>query len=142
MPKQEKSLSFPLRLSHEVDRLFDELIHRPWGIAREMQGWNPSIDLFETLEEFVLEADLPGVKGEDVKVEMEGKELILQGKRSFERSYSDGRVHYQERCCGDFVRRLLLPQAVDKDKIKAEFHDGVLRVFLPKIKQGNKGSKK
>jgi len=63
MPKQDRSVSFPLRLSHEVDRLFDELIHRPWGIGRELQRWNPSIDLYETSEAFILEADLPGVKG-------------------------------------------------------------------------------
>ena len=142
MPTQGKSLSFPLRLSHEVDRLFDELIHRPWGIAREMQGWNPSIDLYETSEAFILEADLPGVKGEDIKVDVEGKELILQGKRSMEESCSDGRIHYQERSCGDFVRRLALSQSVDKNKMKVEFRDGVLRLFLPKIKQGSKGGKR
>lgn len=142
MSRQDRSLSFPLRLSHEVDRLFDELIHRPWGIARELQGWNPSVDLYETSEAFILEADLPGVKGEDVTVEVEGGELILQGKRSMEQSYSDGRIHYQERCWGDFARRLALPESVDKDKIKAEFNNGVLRVVLPKTKPGSKRSKR
>lgn len=138
MPKQDRSVSFPLRLSHEVDRLFDELIHRPWGIGRELQGWNPSIDLYETSEAFILEADLPGVKGEDVKVEVKGRELILQGRRSMEQSYSDETFHYQERCMGDFVRRLVLPETVDRDKIKAEFRDGVLHVVLPKMKQESK----
>src|SRR3972149_4269531 len=93
MPKQDRSVSFPLRLSHEVDRLFDELIHRPWGIDRELQGWNPSIDLYETSEAFILEADLPGVKGEDVKGEVKGRELILQGRRSMEQSYSGEGKH-------------------------------------------------
>lgn len=139
MPKQNKTVSFPLRISQEVERLFDEIIHRPWGVTRELVGWNPSVDLYETAEAFVLEADLPGVKGEDVKVEVEGNDLILQGRRQLERTRSDGKFFFQERCFGDFVRRLLLPEFVDKDPISAEFRDGVLRVTLPKIK--GKGKK-
>ena len=55
-------ISFPMHLSQEVERLFDEMIHRPWGSSREIRGWNPSIDLFETRDSIILEADLPGVK--------------------------------------------------------------------------------
>ncbi len=128
-------ISFPLRLPQELDRLFDEIIHRPWGIAGELREWNPSIDLYETSEAFILEADLPGVNGNDVRVEVEGYNLILYGSRSFKRNHSAGRFYYQERCCGDFVRRMTLPESVDKDKIHAEFSDGVLRVILPKLKR-------
>jgi len=135
MGKEDKFLSFPLRLPQELDRLFDEIIHRPWGFSGELQAWNPSVDLYETAEEFVLEADLPGVKGEDVKVEVEGSEIILQGKRSSERTRSAGRFHYQERQAGTFMRRMKLPEIVDKDKIEAVFSDGVLRVTLPKIQK-------
>lgn len=60
--------SFPIRLPHAIERLFDEMIHRPWGFYRNVHGWNPSVDLYETAEAFILEADLPGVKPEDVKV--------------------------------------------------------------------------
>ncbi|MBI4525674.1 MAG: Hsp20/alpha crystallin family protein [Deltaproteobacteria bacterium] len=138
MSKQDKFLSFPLRLPQELDRLFDQLIHKPWGFSGELQGWNPSIDLYETPDEFVLEADLPGVKGEDVKVEVEGNEIILQGRRSSERKQTVGRVHYQERQAGAFMRRMALPESVDKDKIHADFKDGVLRVILPKTAKKGK----
>lgn len=138
MSKQEKLFSFPLRLPQELDRLFDEIIHRPWGFAGELQEWNPSIDLYETSEAFILEADLPGVKGDEVKVEVVDSKLILRGRRSFERTRSDGRFHYQERCCGEFLRQVTLPEFVDKDKISANFSDGVLRVVLPKLK-GERG---
>ena len=58
------SISCPIRLTQEVERLFDEMIHRPWGLCREMRGWNTSVDLFETRGAFVVEADLPGVGAE------------------------------------------------------------------------------
>jgi hypothetical protein len=48
--KQDDLISFPMRLSHEVERLFDEMIHRPWGFCRDIRGWNPSLDLYETAE--------------------------------------------------------------------------------------------
>jgi HSP20 family molecular chaperone IbpA len=64
--KQNDLISFPMHLSHEVERMFDEMIHRPWGFCREMRGWNPSVDLYETDEAFILEVDLPGVRPEDV----------------------------------------------------------------------------
>ncbi len=133
--KQNDLISFPMHLSREVERLFDEMIHRPWGFCREIRGWNPSVDLYETPEAFVLEADLPGVKAEDVKVEMQDGDLVLQGWRSLEKSHSDGQFHTMERSSGNFTRRMKLPESVDKDGIQAEFHDGVLRVILPKAKE-------
>mgnify|MGYP003579475020 FL=1 len=133
--KSNDLISFPMRVSHEVERLFDEMIHRPWGFCREIRGWNPSIDLYETPEAFVLEADLPGVKEEDVTVNVENDDLVLQGWRSLEKSHSDGRFHTMERSSGHFMRQMKLPESVEKDAIKAEFKDGVLRVMLPKAKR-------
>ena len=138
MPKPLKLDPFPLRLSQEIDRLFQEMIHRRWGIPRELEGWNPSIDLYETPDAFILEADLPGVKREDIQVEVEGRHLILQGRRTFKETYSDGRFRYQERECGDFFRRIALPELVDKDGVEVEFDRGVLRVILPKLKAEGK----
>jgi len=115
--------------------MFDEIIHRPWGFCRELCGWNPSLDLYETAEVFILEADLPGVRSEDVKVEMQNGDLVLQGWRSLEKNHGDGRFHTMERSSGQFIRRMKLPETVEKDAIQAEFKDGVLRVVLPKVKQ-------
>jgi HSP20 family protein len=86
----------------------------------------------------VLEADLPGVKAEDVKVEEENGDLVLQGWRSIETSRTDGQFHTMERSSGNFTRRIKLPASIDKNAIEAEFHDGVLHVRLPKL-QGKKG---
>ena len=132
---QNDLISFPMHLPREVERLFDEIIHRPWGFCREIRGWNPSVDLYETEAAFVLEADLPGVKAEDVKVDVENHDLVLQGLRSLETTETHGQFHTMERSSGNFIRRIKLPQSVDGDAIQAEFHDGVLRVILPKVKK-------
>jgi HSP20 family protein len=128
-------ISFPLHLPREVERLFDEIVHRPWGFCREIRGWNPSVDLYETADAFLLEADLPGVRPDDVKVEIENHDLVLHGWRSLERNESDGRFRTMERSSGNFTRRMELPEAIVRETIKAEFHDGVLRVIIPKAKQ-------
>ncbi len=77
---------------------------------------------------------------EDIKVEVQGNDLNLQGERSFEKSYAADRFHCQERYSGRFVRRMTLPESVDKDKIRAEFSNGVLRVILPKTRETEKRS--
>ena len=120
------------RLSDEVDRLFDQMIHRPWGFTKQLADWNPSVDLYETVEAFIVEVDLPGVKRDGVKVEVEGQDLILQGERSTEHKQTGVRFYCHERFSGKFTRRMTLPRSVNKDKIEAEFSDGVLRVTLPK----------
>ena len=132
---RDELISFPMQLPHEVERLFDEMIHRPWGSSRQVHGWNPSVDLYETSEAFVLEADLPGVKAADVKVEVKNGDLILQGARSLEKEHSHGRFYAMERSSGHFIRRMKLPASVEKDAIQAQFRDGVLRVILPKAKR-------
>jgi HSP20 family protein len=140
MPKRSDPISFPLRLPQEIERLFDEMIHRPWGFCREIRGWNPSVDLIETPDAVILEADLPGVKKEDVRVEVENGDLVLQGSRILEQNHSEGQFHTMERSSGEFTRRIKLPESVDKTAIQAEFKDGVLRVILPK--SGKKEIKK
>jgi HSP20 family protein len=134
---EKKFLGFPLptRLSGEVDRLFEELIHRPWRVGRstKVDAWSPQLDLYETDTAFILEADLPGVKQKDVSVEVENHELVLHGKRVCEHVTTEGNFHRRERQEGEFTRRLRLPASVDQDQIRAEFGNGVLRVSLPKI---------
>jgi len=132
--KNHQLASFPMHLPREVERLFDEMIHRPWGVCRDIRGWNPSMDVFETEDAFILEADLPGVKPEDVKVEAENGDLVVQGWRTLEQSRREGQFHTMERSSGNFVRRITLPKTINKDAIEAEFHDGVLRVILPKAR--------
>src|ERR1043165_3700324 len=98
MPKDPNGLvTFPLEVSQEMERLFEDIIERPWGICREIRGWQPSLDLYETEDSFLLEADLPGVKQEDVTIKIENNQLVLRGARSVESGLSTGRFHIMER---------------------------------------------
>jgi len=135
MRNEENFFSFPLRLSNEVQRLFDEMIHRPWDCNRQLRTWSPSVDLCETEDAFVLEADLPGVKAEAVHIKIDGNDLVLQGHRVMEHSRSDGRFHTMERCAGEFMRRIGLPESVDEEAVQVQFNDGVLRLVMPKVKE-------
>jgi len=144
MEKKDSGLSLPTRLSREVDRLFDELIYRPWGFGRptRAEAWNPQLDLYETDTAIVLEVDLPGVKQEDVSVAVENHALVLHGQRTCEHVMMQGNFHCHERQEGQFTRRLQLPAWVDQEKIRVEFGNGVLRVTLPKSAQARPEGKR
>ena len=138
--KPNQSISFPMHLSREVERLFDEIIHRPWGFCRDVRGWNPSLDLYEPADAFIVEADLPGVKADDLQIDIENNFVVLRGWRSLDNN-RDGRFHTMERSSGYFMRRMALPERVDKDAVKLEFCEGVLRVIMPKSNQRREEAK-
>ena len=140
MAKKDTWLSLPFQLSQEVDRLFDELIYRPWGssLRSKAKEWNPELDLYETEDAFIVEVDLPGVKEKDVSVHIEDGDLVLAGLRVCERVTEHSSFHRHERREGQFVRRLRLPTSVAQDKIRAVFQDGVVRMTLPKLPRERK----
>ena len=84
--KQNDLISFPMHLPREVERMFDEMIHRPWGSCREMRGWNPSVDLYETADAYILEADLPGVSSDDFRVEIENSDWSCRAGAPWKRN--------------------------------------------------------
>jgi HSP20 family protein len=136
MAKDEWKLPFPTQLSQEVDRLFDEMIHRPWRSVRTAaEEWSPQIDLYETTAAFILEADLPGVREHEMSVTIDNGDLVLQGQRTVTQRVSQGGFHYSERRSGSFLRRVRLPASVDRSNIGVEFTSGVLRVTLPKLQR-------
>ena len=137
MAKKDSWLSLPFQLSQEVDRLFEELIHRPWGspLRSKADEWNPELDLYETADAFILEVDLPGVKEKDVSVEVDDGDLVLTGRRVCDRVTAQSSFHRHERHEGQFVRRLQLPISVAQQDIHAVFNEGVLRVTIAKPRQ-------
>src|SRR5689334_12503798 len=110
-------------LEHFRARLSDESL---------FGGWSPAVDIQETDHEFILKADLPDVKKDDVKVELDDGVLTIEGQRRKEKEEKDTRFHKVERSYGKFVRHFTLPTDVDVPNVKAEFKDGVLSVRLPK----------
>lgn len=94
--------------------------------------WAPPIDLEERDQEFILTAELPGLRPEDIDLEIEGENLTLRGEKKEDHETREGERYFYERRYGSFVRRITLPQAVDPDQVRAHFEHGILRVTMPK----------
>jgi HSP20 family protein len=119
-----------------MNRLFSDT---PAGRTDEpfvFADWAPAVDIQETDKEYTVTADLPEVKKEDVKVELENGVLTIEGERKQEKEEKGKRFHRVERQYGQFIRRFALPNEVDASKVQAEFKDGVLSVKLPKSTNG------
>ncbi len=96
------------------------------------RGWRPAMDLVETEDAYVLEADVPGVRSEDLHIETIDNAVTVRGKREYHLKETDRNVHRLENRYGEFQRTFEVPGGFDGDKVKAELRDGVLRVTLPK----------
>jgi len=94
--------------------------------------WTPSVDISEDDKEWLIKAEIPEVKKEDVKVTVENGVLTVTGERKFEKEEKDKKYHRIERSYGNFFRSFTLPEGADGAKVSAEFKDGVLKVHLPK----------
>ena len=110
-------------------RLMDEVL-RTGGNGKSVTGFTPALDIRETEEEYWLVFDLPGVKTEDVSIEINDQMLTVSGTRV--PSAESGRAQQLERPFGSFVRNLTLPKGVDSDAITADYAHGVLTLRLPK----------
>ena len=97
-----------------------------------MTNWLPPVDIEENDREYILKAELPGMKKEEVKLEVEGGTLSISGERKAEKEEKDKKYHRMERSYGAFQRSFTLPEGALAEKISAEFKDGVLLVHLPK----------
>lgn len=93
--------------------------------------WAPTVDAFEKDGTFVVKAELPGVKKEDVRVTLNEGLLTIEGKRQEEQEVKEADYHARERFSGSFRRAFALPDGVDAGKISAEYKDGVLEVQVP-----------
>jgi len=109
-------------------RLLDEFL-RAGGNGSRVTGFTPLLDVRETEDEYLVWVDLPGVKSEDVSIEYNDQVLTISGSRV---PVETGESQLVERPYGSFVRNLTLPKGVDGDQIKADYHDGVLELHIPK----------
>jgi HSP20 family protein len=116
------------RVQIDMDRLFNGGRKEAMTITE----WCPLVDITEDDKEFLVKAELPEVKKEDVKVTVEDNALTIRGERKAEKEEKGKRYHRIERSYGSFERSFTLPEAADASKINSEFKDGVLTVHLPK----------
>lgn len=126
------------QMTAELDRAFDEPFWRGFQLAplpsasfAEATAWAPKVDVFEKDGRLVTRVDLPGVKKEDVTVEVADGHLALSGERKHESEEKKDNVYRSERQYGSFYRAVPLPEGVKLDDVKATFADGVLEVSVP-----------
>lgn len=119
----------------EIDRLFDTPLAELARGSQLMSGWTPAMDLYEDKNNLYLEAELPGMKREDIEVSLHEGTLSISGERKGQHNYEDADVCRAERFNGRFQRTLTLPVAVSPDKVKASYKDGVLSITLPKTEE-------
>ncbi len=125
------------QMTSELDRMFDESFwpsfRRPWRAfaAPRAISWSPEIDVFEKDNRLIAKVDLPGMKKEDVKVEVTDGHLAISGERKSETEEKKDNVYRCEREYGSFYRAVALPEGVKIEDVKATFSDGVLEVSVP-----------
>jgi HSP20 family protein len=118
-------------LQNEMNRLFNTFFDTPNG-GNTGRRWLPPMDLVESEDDFVLQADLPGLSESDVNIELEDNVLTISGERKAQHEERNEGYYRLERASGSFSRSLTLPEGVDPEAIKASFDKGVLEVRIPK----------
>ena len=125
-------------IQNEMNRLFNTFFDQPQpaggGGGAGERRWIPAMDLVETADHFVLRADLPGVREDDVTVQFEDNVLTIAGQRTAEQDPQAGYFRL-ERAFGAFSRTLALPEGVNPDQVQARFERGVLQITIPKPEQ-------
>jgi HSP20 family protein len=122
-----------MSLRDAMDRLFDDAFTRPLSLR---DAWSvPAIDMYQTDDEIVVKASLPGIKADEVQINVTGEVLTLKGEIKHEEDKKEKAWHIHEQRYGSFERSVALPTDVVADKAKAEFENGILTITLPKAEE-------
>ncbi|MCC7309039.1 MAG: Hsp20/alpha crystallin family protein [Acidobacteria bacterium] len=126
---------------NEIDRLFDDFgFGRSFlptfagldsGGSQGNVGWMPQTEVFRRNNQLIVRADLPGLKKEDVNIELDDDRITIRGERKQEHEEDKDGVYRSERSYGTFYRSIPVPDGADGEKAKADFHDGVLEITMP-----------
>lgn len=141
--------AFPLR---DIEHWFEEAWKKPFSLF-EKTFWpelryaepfeiSPNVDIYEEEKEVVIKADLPGMKKQDIKVDLTENVMTISGEKSRTEKIEKEEYYRYERSFGSFCRRFELPAGIETDKVKAHFEDGVLEVRIPKTRQAEHKHKK
>jgi HSP20 family protein len=114
--------------------LFDENLGR--GAAQpQVSKWHPAVDVLESKDSYLIRAELPGMKKEDIKIEVKDETLVLSGERKSEKPAEGVEYRHVERVAAEFWRTFSLPETVKQDGIEASYKDGVIEIRVPKTEE-------
>ena len=122
-------------LQSELNPVFDGFFSRAGSMPGGDSVWAPAVDMYETKDDLVVTAELPGVNEKEVQLSITGDVLSLKGERTLNQDTKQESFHRGERWYGRFERHLSLPISVQADKVKATYRDGVLTITLPKAEE-------
>lgn len=135
----------------EMERRFEDLFRRPFSLLEpswwprlrmpEMEEVSPKVDIFEEGDDFVVKAEIPGMKKEDIEVNLTDDMVTISGEKKQEEKVEKKDYYRLERSYGSFSRSFRLPKEIQTDKAKATFKDGVLEVKAPKTEEAKKKEK-
>jgi len=136
----------------EMERRFEDLFRRPFSLMEpawwpklrmpEMAEVSPHVDIFEEGDNFVVKAEVPGLKKEEIEVNLTDDMITISGEKKKEEKVEKKDYYRMERSYGSFTRSFRLPKGIQTDKAKATFKDGVLEVKVPKTEEAKKKEKK
>ncbi|GBC89041.1 Spore protein SP21 [bacterium HR13] len=122
----------PFAELERIRREFDRLIEEMWPREEVERAFAPAVEMYETDNEIVVKAELPGVKKENIEVSIKDNTLHIRGEKKEEREEKTETIHRLERVYGKFERVLTLPVDVKAEEVRAEYKDGILEIRLPK----------
>ena len=117
-----------------LNDLFDEN-HSRSSRQPSVSKWHPAVDVLESKDSYLIHAELPGMKREDIKVEVKDRALVLSGERKSEKPAEGIEYRHTERVPAKFWRSFTLPETVKQDGIEASYKDGVLEIRVPKVEK-------
>ncbi|MFQ5846876.1 MAG: Hsp20/alpha crystallin family protein [Candidatus Methylomirabilales bacterium] len=124
-------------LQDRMNRFFEQTMARSRGDREGVVAgtWAPAVDIYETADSVVLKAELPGLTKDDIDMQVRDNILTLKGERRLEKEVKEENYLRVERAYGNFQRAFTIPAAVQADKIRAVFKDGILEVNIPKAEE-------
>lgn len=146
---RERERTFPLTPLYDIEKWFEGMWNRPFPLLRpsiftdadlrsELYGITPNVDIYEEGKEVVLKVDLPGMKKEDIKVDLAENMLTISGEREKTEKIEKAGFFRHERTFGTFQRRFELPGDLDTEKVTAHYENGVLELRIPMMKEAEK----
>ncbi len=124
-------------MQKRMNRLFNDFFSGREGDGDELMAgaWSPAVDVVEHDDSFVIEAELPGMNKDDIKISVTNDVLTIRGEKKIEKEDKKKNYHRMERSYGSFSRTFALPGNVKADKVDAEFKNGILTVTVPKSEE-------
>jgi HSP20 family protein len=125
-----------VNIQDQMNRLFNDLFSQsPERLEEGQTVWSPLVDISENENEVKVQAEIPGMKKDDVNITIQDNVLTIRGEKKQEKVDKEKNYHRVERCYGTFQRSFTLPTAIQADGVKAKYDNGVLTVILPKAEE-------